>query len=194
MNAQSRKNFRYTVEKQSKINQMKFNLSKSIEILERTPSVLLAMLSGISDDWIFNNEGDKSWNVCEVIVHLIQAEKTNWIPRLEIILSADVNKTFATFDRYGLMDETKEMPFDELLKEFKVLRRKSLKQLQQKNISEKELGFTATHPVFGEVSLAQLLATWTVHDLNHLTQISRIMAKQYKEEVGPWIEYLRILK
>lgn len=172
---------------------MKFELTRSIEVLERTPSVLQAMLHGLSDDWILQNEGDDTWSPYDVIGHLIHGEKTDWVPRMEIILSDSTNKTFAPFDRFAQFDESKGKTLRQLLDEFAALRSENIDHLLAKKISEKDLLKTGIHPAFGQVTLSQLLSTWVVHDLNHISQISRVMSKQYKEEVGPWIEYLRVL-
>ncbi len=173
---------------------MEFSLSKSIEILERTPDILAAMLQNISTDWTSNNEGGETWSVYDVVGHLIEGEKTDWIPRMDIVLSGKADKTFEPFDRFAQFGENKGLPLAALLEEFKKLRHQNLIYLRSKNLTESQCEQTGIHPAFGEVSLSQLLATWTVHDLNHIAQISRVMAKQYKEAVGPWMEYLRVLQ
>ena len=171
---------------------MNFSLSKSIEILERTPDVLNAMLYNISNDWTSNNEGGESWSVYDIVGHLIHGEKTDWIPRMEIILSDKPEKKFDLFDRFAQFEESKVKSLPQLLDEFKQLRTKNIAQLLSKKITPENLEEKGVHPAFGEITLAQLLSTWTVHDLNHIAQISRVMAKQYKPEVGPWVEYLKI--
>ncbi len=173
---------------------MNFSLPQTLEILERTPNVLLAMLQNLSPEWTSNNEGGVSWSVYEVVGHLIHGEKTDWIPRMEIILSNKADKTFEPFDRFAQLENTKAETLTVLLHEFKSLRQQNIDLLNSKNLTDSDLKQTGIHPAFGEVTLAQLLSTWAVHDLNHLAQISRVMAKQYKAEVGPWIEYLRILQ
>jgi hypothetical protein len=172
---------------------LKFNLKLSIEILERTPDVLHLLLQDLSEDWTKHNEGPDTWSPYDVIGHLIHGEKTDWIPRMEIILSEDKSKEFIPFDRFAQFENSKRKSLQELLDEFKMLRIENVQKLKSKNISEVDLNKTGIHPAFGEVTLKQLLATWVVHDLNHIVQISRVMAKQYKEEVGPWIEYLKVL-
>jgi uncharacterized damage-inducible protein DinB len=173
---------------------MNFTVEKSIEILERTPTVLETMLQNISADWTENNEGGETWRVFDVLGHLVHGEKTDWMARLEIILSDAPDKTFESFDRFAQFEESKGKTLSQLLDEFKRLRQKNIEVLRSKNLTGKNLEETGVHPIFGEVTLAQLLATWTVHDLDHIAQVSRIMAKQYKEAVGPWIEYLKVLK
>lgn len=173
---------------------MIFSLSNSIEILERTPEILNTMLRNMSEQWTMNNEGEGTWSVYDIIGHLIHGEKTDWIPRMEIILSDKDDKAFEPFDRFAQFEESKGKSLHQLLDEFKNLREKNIEQLRSKNLTDTDMMRTGIHPAFGEVTLAQLLSTWTVHDLNHIAQICRVMAKQYKEEVGPWTAYLGILK
>jgi uncharacterized damage-inducible protein DinB len=172
---------------------MNFTVEKSIEILERTPEVLETMLQNISADWTANNEGGETWSVFDVLGHLVHGEKTDWMARIEIILSDVPDKKFAPFDRFAQFEDSKGKTMGELLDEFKSLRKKNVDALHSKKLTGKNLEEKGVHPAFGEVSLGQLLATWTVHDLDHIAQISRVMAKQYKEDVGPWVEYLGIL-
>jgi uncharacterized damage-inducible protein DinB len=168
-----------------------FSIKKSIEILERTPKVLINMLEGLSVEWTNQNEGPKTWTVFDVVGHLIHGEKTDWLPRTELILSIDYKKKFQPFAQFEV---SKGKTLHVLLNEFQSIRRISIEKLNNLNISEDDLIKTGIHPSFGEVSLAQLLATWVVHDLDHIAQIARIMAKQYKDDVGPWVEYLKILR
>jgi len=172
---------------------MNFALEKSIEILERTPEVLTILLQGISSEWTSNNEGGETWSVYDIVGHLIHGEKTDWIPRAEIILSEGADKHFEVFDRLAQF-ESKGKSLIELLYEFKSLREKNLEYVRSQKINAGNIHEKGIHPAFGQVTLSQLLATWVVHDLNHIAQISRVMAKQYKTEVGPWIEYLGILQ
>lgn len=173
---------------------MNFNLDHSIEILERTPSVLRSLLDGLSDEWIFSNEGQETWSSYDVVGHLIHGELTDWMPRTEIILSEGGSKRFSPFDRFAQFQVGRDKSMAELLTEFEKLRRKNIQQLRSMSISQKSFDATGIHPDFGEVKLSQLLSTWVVHDLNHIAQISRVLAKQYKEAVGPWTAYLRILQ
>jgi uncharacterized damage-inducible protein DinB len=173
---------------------MKFSIEKSINILERTPEVLSVMLDNISTEWTSTNEGDGTWSVFDIVGHLIHGEKTDWIPRMDIILSETQEKTFAPFDRYAQFTESEGKTLAQLLVEFKRLRRENIEYLLSKSLTEKDFARKGIHPAFGEVTLSQLLSTWVVHDLNHIGQITRVMAKQYKEEVGPWIAYLGILQ
>ena len=173
---------------------MNFTFKKSIEILERTPQVLITMLDNISADWTSNNEGGETWSVYDIIGHLIYGEKTDWIPRTEIILSDNPDKKFELFDRFAQFRESKGKSLKQLLDEFEQLRIKNIECLRSKNITAPDLEETGIHPAFGEVSLSQLLSTWVVHDLNHIAQIARVMANQYKADVGPWTAYLKILQ
>jgi len=173
---------------------MNFSLKNSIQILECTPTVLNSMLQDIEPDWTSNNEGKDTWSVYDVIGHLIHGEKTDWVPRAKIILSENSNKNFEVFDRFAQFEESKEKSLTELLDEFSNLRKENLDWLRTANITEEDLEKKGIHPAFGEVTLSQLLATWTVHDLNHLAQIARVMSKQYLAAVGPWTAYLKILQ
>lgn len=172
---------------------MGFNYKKSLEILYRTPDVLEQLLSGLSLDWYSHNEGENTWSPYDILGHLIHGEKTDWLERTEIILSTAADKTFIPFDRFAQMGGSNEKPMATLLQEFRELRFANLAKLKLLQIADKDLEKTGIHPELGEVSLQQLLASWVVHDLGHIAQISRVMAKQYKEEVGPWIAYLGIL-
>lgn len=172
---------------------MEFNLSSATEVLERTPQVVISLLRGIGTDWIRNNEGDETWSPYDVIGHLIHGEKTDWIVRMEIILSESTERTFAPFDRFAQFEASQGKTIDQLLEEFKLLREQNLTILKSKNLTPGDLIKTGIHPTFGDVTLEQLLATWVVHDLGHIAQISRVMARQYRSEVGPWREFLPIL-
>ncbi len=172
---------------------MRFDLHKSIEILERTPFVIEAMIKGISDEWTKSNEGPETWSVYDIVGHLVHGEKTDWLTRMEIILSENANKKFIPFDRFAQVKESRGKSLSMLIEEFKTLRKKNIVKLRLKRIDSTELLKRGIHPEFGKVTLKQLLSTWVVHDLNHIAQISRVMAKQYKPEVGPWVEYLPIL-
>jgi len=172
---------------------MKFNLQKAIEVLTRTPNVLEALLQGMSEEWIFQNEGEETWSPFDVMGHLIHGEKADWIERMEIILSDGPNKAFKPFDRFAQFEESKGKNMEQLLAEFKSLRQQNLVILQSKTIDAVALAKKGIHPAFGEVTLEHLLSTWVAHDLGHLAQIARVMAKQYKDEVGPWEAYLPIL-
>lgn len=173
---------------------MDFTLNKSIDILERTPKVLELMLKNLSDEWTMKNEGEETWSPYDILGHLIHGEQTDWITRTKIILNDSGDKAFKPFDRFAQFKESKGKSLTGLLEEFKEERNKNLKFLKRLNLSEEDLDRTGIHPKFGEVTMRQLLAAWTIHDLNHIAQIARVMSKQYKEAVGPWVEYLSILQ
>jgi hypothetical protein len=173
---------------------MNFSIAHSTEILERTADVIERLTNNLSADWIMNNEGGETWSVFDVVGHLIHGEKTDWMTRIDIILAENGNKTFKTFDRFAQFEESKGKSFEQLLKEFKSARELNLKKLKELNLTEKEYNKTGIHPKFGAVTLSNLIAAWAVHDLDHISQISRVMAKQYKEESGPWVEYMKILR
>lgn len=172
---------------------MHFSLSNAYEILERTPAVYKVFLSGLSPDWTHCNEGGESWSAYDVVGHLIHGEKTDWMTRIELILGNSPHKTFEPFDRFAQFQDSKGKSLEELLDEFASLREANLQKLKALKLSEDDLDRKGMHPDLGEVSLRQLLSTWTIHDLGHLNQVSRVMVKQYKEEVGPWKAYSRIL-
>ncbi|MEQ9266608.1 MAG: DinB family protein [Balneolaceae bacterium] len=173
---------------------MKFDLSKSILILERTPTVLNSLLRDLPDDWISPNEGAGTWSPYDVIGHLVHGEKTDWLTRTKIILSKGGDKNFEPFDRFAQFEDSKGKSINKLLDEFRNLRADNLAELQTLNITEEQLELEGKHPEFGTVTLNELLSTWVTHDLGHIAQISRVMAKQYENEVGPWKAYLGILK
>ncbi len=172
---------------------MKFSVEKSIEILQRTPGTLDAMLTNVSSEWALRNEGKGTWSAYDIVGHLIHGEKTDWVPRMKIILSKNSDKNFQPFDRNAQFRNSRGKSLEELLKEFRTLRKKNILLLRSMKLTKKKLSQKGIHPTFGEVTLSQLLAAWTVHDLDHLSQISRVLAKQYKVEVGPWREFLKIL-
>ncbi|MGE8206795.1 DinB family protein [Heyndrickxia sp. NPDC080065] len=173
---------------------MNFNMNEAIEVLERTPQTLEYFLSGLSDKWLQCNEGEGTWNVTEVIEHLIEAEKNNWIPRLEFIIQEGENKPFPAFDRFSHLNTKSETSFEQKLLEFKHIRELNISKLKTLIESESHLEITGAHPAFGVVRLRELISTWVVHDLTHIAQIVRVMAERYRTDVGPWIEYLGILK
>ena len=173
---------------------MKFSLDHAVEILSQTPVTLSSLLSGLSAPWINNNEGVQTWSPFDVVGHLIHGERTDWMPRLKIILELGESRPFDPFDRFAQFEASKSKSLSELLETFATLRRQNLATLKQLNLTEAHFKLKGTHPAFGPVTLNQLLATWVVHDLDHISQIARVMAKQYLNEVGPWVSYLSILK
>ena len=172
---------------------MQFELSKGIEILERTPGTLRNLLRGLSPSWFDANEGPDTWSPRDVLGHLLHGEETDWIPRVRIILEHGEAKEFVPFDRFAQFERFRGMSQETLLKRFDEARSKNIETLRSLNLSPAQLQLRGVHPAFKVVTLGQLLSTWVVHDLGHLAQITRVMAKQYAEATGPWREYLRIL-
>jgi uncharacterized damage-inducible protein DinB len=161
-------------------------------VLERTPATLRALLADLPDAWTMQNEGPDTFSPFDVVGHLINGERTDWIPRARIILAQD-GRAFEPFDRFAHLRENQGRALGDLLDEFDRLRRESLATLDGWKLTERELSLKGRHPELGEVTLSQLLATWVVHDLGHLAQVARVMAKQYGDAVGPWAEYLPVL-
>lgn len=172
---------------------LEFSLSNCLAVLSRTPSVLQRLLLGIPDEWTQQNYGHGTWSAHEVIGHLIWGERTDWIPRVRHILSCKADQAFPAFDRNGHAALCRECSTDELLRIFASERESQLSELRQRLLTADQLQSTGIHPALGVVSLSQLLATWTVHDLNHISQICKAMACQYQSAVGPWESYLSIL-
>jgi len=172
---------------------MDFELEHAKEILGRTPATLNAMLRGVSEAWLVGNEGAETWSPYDVVGHLIHGEETDWIPRARIILEHGEARAFEPFDRVGMFEKSKGKSIAELLDEFAKLRKQSLNELSAMNLTPELLEKRGTHPELGVVTMKLLLAAWVVHDLGHVRQIVRVMAKQYSDAVGPWRAYLSIL-
>ena len=173
---------------------MEFNLQHTISLLSRTPGALNAFLRDLPDAWTRGNEGENTWSAFDVIAHLIYGERADWVPRTKIILQFGETRSFDPFDRAGHVTASQGKSFAQLLDEFARARAESLDQLRVLNLQPVDLARRGRHPAFGPVTLSQHLATWTAHDLTHLHQISRIMAHQYREAVGPWRAYLGVLQ
>lgn len=172
---------------------MTFDLERSAEILERTPGTLRALLSDLSEVWIRGTEGPDTFSPFDVVGHLIDGEETDWIPRAKIILAGGPRPAFEPYDRVRHRARNRGRTLESLLDEFESLRDANLELLRSWRLTEPQLELSGIHPVFGSVTLRQLLAGWVVHDLGHIAQIARVMAKQYKEEVGPWLEFMPVL-
>lgn len=172
---------------------MNFSLVDGLPILQRTPSVLTTLLGGIASGFAEGNEGADTWSPYIVVGHLLHGERADWIPRARIILEHGTNRQFEPFDRLAQFRESEGKSLLELLEEFRVARLQSLATLEEWKLTEAQLSLKGNHPAFGEVTLRQLLATWVAHDLSHLTQITRVMAKQYRDAVGPWRQYLSVM-
>ncbi len=171
-----------------------FSLAEAVALLSRTPATLDALLRGLPSMWVHSNEGDGTWSPFDIVGHLIVGERTDWIPRARIILEQGEARAFDPFDRFAQFEETKGKSLEHLLDEFARLRARNVGELQALNLQPADLGRRGTHPSLGTVTLSQLLATWVAHDLTHLHQLSRVMAYQYREAVGPWSVYLGVLK
>jgi hypothetical protein len=177
-------------------NLTEFRLAESIAVLIRTPATLNAMLRGMPDIWVRRNEGKDTWNALDIVGHLIVGERTDWLPRVRIIMENGEARPFAAFDRFAQSKETQDkwVEIDQLLGDFARLRTENLTALRALNLQPEDLARRGRHPALGVVTLSELLATWAVHDLTHLHQLSRVMAHQYRDAVGPWIAYLGVLQ
>jgi DinB family protein len=170
-----------------------FAVEEAAAILARTPAALDALLRGLPDGWITSNEGGETWSPFDVIGHLIHGERTDWMPRIRIILEHGESRPFDKFDRFAQFAASDGRGLGSLLDEFAMLRRENLRQLSALALRDADLEKRGRHPELGVVTLRQLLATWVAHDLDHVVQISRVLARQYSDEVGPWRAFLRII-
>ncbi|HWL93129.1 MAG TPA: DinB family protein [Phycisphaerae bacterium] len=170
-----------------------FSLARSIEILRNTPRVLRALLDGLSDNWVTSNYGEKTFSPFDVVGHLIHGEKTDWMQRMRLILEYGESRPFEPFDRYAMYESSRGKQIGELLSEFESLRSANLMTLNDLNLTPTQMNLSGLHPALGRVTLGQLIATWVVHDLNHIHQIAKCMAYRYRDFVGPWKAYLSIL-
>jgi hypothetical protein len=170
-----------------------FTLAEGTAVLARTPAALDALLRDLPDGWIAAHEGGETWSPFDVMGHLIHGERTDWIPRARIILEHGDARAFDKFDRFAQFAASQGRTLGSLLDEFATLRRESLRALEAMRLSDADLDRRGRHPELGAVTLRQLLATWVAHDLDHVAQIARVLARQYADEVGPWRAYLRII-
>lgn len=173
---------------------MEQNLAHTISLLSRTPATLNTLLRDLPAEWTIHNEGDGTWSPFQIVGHLIHADHTDWIPRAQWILEFGESQPFPPFDREGQNREIPRKSLPTLLYDFDRARSESLEQLRALNLQPADLQRRGRHPSFGAVTLSQLLATWAAHDLTHLHQLSRVMAHQYREAVGPWIAFLGVLQ
>jgi hypothetical protein len=172
---------------------MKFDLDDGMAVLARTPSVLRALLEDLPRGWVEGNEGPETWSAFDIVGHLIHGERTDWISRSRILLEHGTDKPFEPFDRFAQFEVSEGKNIGELLEEFAGLRERNLETLREMNLGAEDFDKEGVHPELGKVTLRELLATWVTHDLGHLAQIARAMAKQYGDEVGPWAAHLSIL-
>lgn len=172
---------------------MEFDLDEATAVLARTPAAAKALLQGLPEGWVNGDEGPDTWSPFAAVGHLIHGERTDWIARAKIILTMGESKAFDPFDRFAQFEESQGKSMEELLHTFEELRGRNLESLRGLGISEEDLKRKGRHPALGTVTLGQLLSTWVAHDLGHLAQIARVMARQYSDQVGPWREYIPIL-
>ncbi len=172
---------------------MNFDITQGIAVLERTPGTLHAMLHDLDAAWVDATEGPDTWSPYVIVGHLVHAEREDWIPRARIILAQSTNRRFPPYDRFAQFHESQGKSLFVLLDEFGRLRAENVATLAAWRLTDTELALTGEHPEFGTVTLRQLLATWVVHDLGHIAQTARVMAKQYRDAIGPWRAYLPIV-
>lgn len=172
---------------------MNYQFDHAIPVLERTPAVIRTMVLGLPDAWVMSNEGGDSWSPYDVVGHLAYLERSDWIERARIIMAYGTSRPFDPVDRFAMFEASKGKSLAQLLDEFAALRAENLNALRGFNLGAADLTKPGLHPALGEVNLGQLLAAWVVHDLNHIHQIAQTMARQYREAVGPWREYLLVL-
>jgi hypothetical protein len=176
------------------LTMVEHNLPQTISLLTRTPAALDALLRDLPETWTFRNEGENTWSAFDVVGHLIHGERTDWMPRARMVLEFGETRTFVPFDRWGHVQEIRGKSLGQLLDEFARLRSQNLAELRALNLQPEDLERRGRHPALGAVTLFELLATWAAHDLTHLHQVSRVMAYQYREAVGPWRKYLGVLQ
>jgi hypothetical protein len=172
---------------------MDFDLTAGTAVLERTPDTLRAMLGGLPAEWTRATEGPETWSPYDIVGHLIHGERTDWIARARIILAQGPERRFTPFDRFAQFRESEGKSLADLLDEFARVRAENLATLAGWHLTDAQLALQGEHPEFGPVTLRQLLATWVAHDLGHIAQVARVMAKQYRQAVGPWRAYLPIM-
>jgi hypothetical protein len=171
-----------------------FSLAEATAVLTRTPTMLNTLLRGLPSVWVRCNEGKDSWNAFDIVGHLIVGERTDWMPRVRIVLENGEARPFDPFDRFEQLKESQEKSMEQLLDDFARLRTENLAALRALNLQPGDLTRRGRHPALGVVTLSELLATWVVHDLTHMHQLSRVMAHQYRDAVGPWRAYLGVLQ
>jgi hypothetical protein len=173
---------------------MDHNLDHTVAFLSRTPAALNALLRDLPEPWTSTNEGEKTWSAFDIVGHLIHGERTDWMPRARCILESGEARAFDPFDRFAQKRDSQGKSLPQLLDEFARLRAENLRDLRALNLQPSDFGRRGRHPALGSVTLSELLATWAVHDLTHLHQITRVMAHQYRDIVGPWDAYLGVLR
>jgi len=174
-------------------NRTEFNLAEAAAILARTPATLAAFLSGLPDIWVRRDEGNDTWSAFDILGHLIVGERTDWMPRIRILLENGEARAFDPFDRFAQLNGSAGNSMEQLWTKFANLRRENLVALHALNLQSEDLAKRGRHPALGVVTLSELIAAWVVHDLTHVHQISRVMAHQYRDAVGPWSAFLGVL-
>ena len=169
------------------------NLDSTIALLTRTPAALDALLRDLPDEWTLRNEGENTWSAFDIVGHLINCERTDWLPRTKWLLQYGEAQPFPPFDRWGHVRESQGKTFPQLLDEFAQIRSENLAELRAMNLRPDDLARLGRHPAFGPLTLSDLLAAWAAHDLNHLHQLSRVMASQYRETIGPFTQYMGVM-
>jgi hypothetical protein len=182
------------MEPSARVNAMNQSLAQTTDLLTKTPATLNALLRDLPEPLTHTNEGQGTWSAHEVIAHLIDSERVNWLPRARHLLQFGETQPFTPFDRNGHTRESHAKSLPQLLDDFALIRTQNLAELHTLNLTPEDLTRTGLHPAFGPVTLAQLLATWVTHDLTHVHQLSRILAYQYRDAVGPWKQYLGVLQ
>jgi hypothetical protein len=175
-------------------DQMSFDLGEAIAVLERTPAVLRALLDGLPDGWTTCDEGRDTFTAFDNVGHLVHGERTDWIPRARMILEDGRARTFEPYDRFAQVRESAGRSLTSILAEFERLRADNIATLRDWHLTGEQLDLEGEHPALGTVTLRQLLATWVAHDLGHIAQTARVMAKRYTAAVGPWRAYLPVLE
>jgi hypothetical protein len=170
------------------------NLETTLALLEKTPSALNALLRDLPDAWTRHNEGEKTWSAFDVVGHLVHCEHEDWMPRVRVILAHDDIPPFPPFDRWGHVKAVEGKTMPQLLDELVAIRAENVAELRGLHLTEADLARKGRHPGLGAVTLSELVATWGAHDLNHLHQMARVMAVQYREQVGPFAQYLGAMK
>jgi DinB family protein len=173
---------------------MEFERDNALALLGRTPGVLDSLLRGLPEDWIACDEGPETWTAHDVVAHLVYTDHANWMPRLRLILASGEAEPFPAFNRFGHLEEKRGRPLDQLLEEFRRNRAQNLAEVRALDLNPDDLAKRGRHPALGPATLAQLVAAWTAHDLTHLHQLTRLLANQYREAVGPWEKFLGVLQ
>lgn len=173
---------------------MRFDLDDACDLLARTPSVLDALLRGVPDGWTLANEGEGTFSPFDVVGHLIHGERADWMPRARLIIAHGEARAFDPYDRFAQREASRGLSLESLLDTFAALRAENLVELRALGLTQDDFARRGRHPALGTVTLGELLATWVVHDLDHLAQVARVLSRQYADAVGPWRAYRRVVR